>query len=371
LPPSPGGLQRYTVELTRALAATDRVRVVGETGQTLGAHPARLHHVEALRETGDPATFARTCAALARLVAQTQPDLIHLASANLAVFRDALPRSVPVAVTVHGNDLTAPWQRHPSGDARRAIVDGLSRCQLGLAVSGHTAQLAAGLQVALPLYIEPPACDLTSFTPGAVDAAKVWARLDVPTQGRPVVLTVTRLATRKGLERLLEALVRVHEPFHWVVVGRGSLRHRLRALARERGLKNAVTLVGELDDAALRDAYRAAAVFALVPEVLEREGGIDSEGFGMVFHEANACGLAVVASRHAGCLEAVVDGVSGVSVDPLDVDEIAAAIQGLLSDEARRRALAASGLAYVRSLGGWPAAAARLRRRYQALTGLP
>ena len=106
----------------------------------------------------------------------------------------------------------------------------------------------------------------------------------------------------------------------------------------------------------------------MTPRVLE--GGVDVEGFGMVFLEANACGRPVVASRSGGVPEAVAEGESGLLVPPDDPAATAAAIVRILADPALAARLAERGRARAEARFAWPLQAARLGRIMEEVIAL-
>lgn len=113
-------------------------------------------------------------------------------------------------------------------------------------------------------------------------------------------------------------------------------------------------MLGEVTDQALADLYAQADIFAL-PNREMPDG--DTEGFGLVFLEANACGKPVVSGRAGGVVDAVIDGVNGLAVDGGDVDAIAAAVTRILEDKMLYSKLAAGGLDAARR-GDWRSRAA-------------
>ncbi|HTY77068.1 MAG TPA: glycosyltransferase family 4 protein [Candidatus Bathyarchaeia archaeon] len=153
----------------------------------------------------------------------------------------------------------------------------------------------------------------------------------------PVVLCVARMYPRKRIGDLLEAAVRIQARIPGArirIVGRGpeweSVERRHAAL----GLGETVTLLGDVTREALAAEYVSADLFCL-PSV--------QEGFGIVFLEAMAAGLPVVACRAAAIPEVVEDGVTGTLVAPRDPEALAAAVQGLLGNPERRRAMREAG----------------------------
>jgi phosphatidylinositol alpha-1,6-mannosyltransferase len=171
---------------------------------------------------------------------------------------------------------------------------------------------------------------------------------------------VARLEQRyKGHDVLIRALplVRARIPsVRLQVVGDGVLRPVYEGFAASLGLDGSVEFLGPVDDATRDELLARAHVFAM-PSRLPFDGG--GEGFGIVYLEAGAHGLPVVAGRAAGALDAVVDGETGLLVDPADHVALAAAIVELLSDRAKASALGERGRARAASFS-WPAVARRV-----------
>jgi len=201
--------------------------------------------------------------------------------------------------------------------------------------------------------------DLDRFTPGPADPAAIGAF--GAADGR-VILGVGRLIERKGFDTLIEAmpavLARVPEARCWIA-GDGPLRDALRARIDRLGLAGRIALLGPVGDQALLALYRRAEIFAM-PNRQTASG--DTEGFGLVFLEANACGKPVVAGRAGGAVEAVADGCNGLLVDGESADRVAAALLRLLTDPALYARLSA-GARTRAAASGWAERAAT----YQAL----
>ncbi|MES2494967.1 MAG: glycosyltransferase family 4 protein [Pseudomonadota bacterium] len=182
-----------------------------------------------------------------------------------------------------------------------------------------------------------PGVDLERFTPGETS--------------EPFVLGVGRLIERKGFDRLIEAFARVapnHPGYRLRIVGRGPQEDSLKAMAAGSGVADRIDFAGAVDDAELTGLYRRCTLFAMPNRTLA-DG--DTEGFGLIFLEANACGKAVIGGRAGGATDAIVDGETGLLVDGADTDAIADALDRLLSGEALRTRLAAGGLARAQKLG--------------------
>lgn len=271
-----------------------------------------------------------------------------------------------VVLYIHGEEITTQ-----SGggmfDAWRARF--LAHADAIVAVSTFTVEAMIRLMGADPakIVLIPNGVDLKRFhvrTP----AADAPARYGVA--GRRVVLSVGRLVPRKGMDRLVEAMAIVRREVpdaHLLIAGEGPLAADLRRLIAENGLEGAVTLLGPVSDEALNELYALADVFAL-PNREMPDG--DTEGFGLVFLEANASGKPVVAGRAGGAVDAVSDEVNGLTVDGADVGAIATAVLRLLQDPALHARLSRGGLE-VAARSDWRTRADQFRALCESLARRP
>ncbi|MEO8699339.1 MAG: glycosyltransferase [Kofleriaceae bacterium] len=262
-----------------------------------------------------------------------QPDVIHLCHAGLGPWIPLLRAALPCVVTanVHGNDLLAPWVHHGS-DAeayRAAQIAGLSAADAIVCVSkfSHELARARGIREAALRTVEN-GVDPVRFCPGPRDP-ELAARLGIAATDE-VVLTVSRLAPRKGHRTVLHAIAELapkRPHLKYVFTGASdTMRAELAMLARQLGIADRVIATGFLPEAELPALYRLATVFALLSE----SDATDVEGFGVALLEAAATGVPCVATRSGGVPEAVADGITGVLVAPGDAGEAARAIAALL-----------------------------------------
>lgn len=169
-----------------------------------------------------------------------------------------------------------------------------------------------------------------------------------------VVVCVARLNRRhayKGVDTLIRAwpsVVRNHPDAQLLIVGDGDDRPRLERMTRRLHVDDTAQFLGRVSDDELGKAYRQASVFAL-PGRARLGARPEGEGFGLVFLEAASAGLPTVAGRGGGAEEAVVDGVTGLLVDPSSPTDVARAISSLLSDPARAREMGEAGRARASS----------------------
>ena len=210
----------------------------------------------------------------------------------------------------------------------------------------------------------PSGVDTDLFRPGA-GGDEVRRRHGLA--GRPVIVCVSRLVPRKGQDVLIRALpaIRRRVPDAALLcVGGGPYLSTLQRLARENGVADSVVLTGSVPWAELPAHYDAGDVFAMPCRT--RRAGLEVEGLGIVFLEASATGLPVVAGRSGGSPDAVLEGETGYVVDGTSVSEVADAIAGLFDDPDRRRVMGAAGRDWVEREWRWDLLAVRLR---ELLTG--
>lgn len=245
---------------------------------------------------------------------------------------------------VHGEEITTVGSGRLYGNKRRQYLEAADKV---VAVSSFTCDALTGLMGVRPdaISLIPNGVDVTRFNPGPRDA-KLIARHNLA--GKKVVLTVGRLVRRKGIDMALRAMAEVRArrtDVHYLIVGDGELREELRQTIAELQLDDCVTLVGKVSDDELLRYLRTCDLF-LMPNRTLPDG--DTEGFGLVFREANACHKPVVGGRAGGAVEAVHDGKTGLLVDGYKPEDIAAAVERILSDEALAERLSTNGLQLAR-----------------------
>ena len=205
----------------------------------------------------------------------------------------------------------------------------------------------------------PPGVDTDRFTPDSAARAELRARYGLA--DRPVVVCLSRLVPRKGQDMLIRALPEVRRRVPGaalVIVGGGPHRDALEQLAVRHGVTDHVVFTGGVPAAELPAHHAMADVFAMPCRT--RGAGLDVEGLGIVYLEASATGVPVVAGRSGGAPETVRDGKTGTVVDGRDIDEIASAVSDLLADPVRAAAMGAAGRSWVVDQWQWRTQGRRL-----------
>ena len=151
--------------------------------------------------------------------------------------------------------------------------------------------------------------------------------------GKKVILSINRLIERKGNDMMIKAMPAVLKEIPeavYLIGGSGAYETKLRSMVKELQLEKEVLFLNSLSDEAVIKFYKICDVFVMISRTIKEE---DTEGFGIVLLEANACGKPVIAGRCGGIPEAVQEGYSGLLVDPLNVSQIAQAVILLLKDK--------------------------------------
>lgn len=303
-------------------------------------HRLRLQHSRWLRPSSLP-IYGRLLLTGLWLGLRHRFDAIHagrvLPEGWVGVHLARLLR-LPLVIYAHGEEITT-WRRSPR--RLKAMAFAYRRADRVIANSDFTRERLLELGVdAARITIIHPGVDLQRFHPGhEVTDLRQGLGLDAR---QKLILSVGRLSRRKGFDQVIGALPALLDEgldVHYAIIGIGEDHDYLRQLAAEQGVAGRVHLLGHVDPADLPRWYCAADLFAMP----NREIDGDTEGFGMVFVEAAACGTPSLAGLAGGTGAAVLDGETGLRVEGADLAAVTRALARLLADEALRRRLAEAG----------------------------
>ncbi|WP_017314707.1 glycosyltransferase [Mastigocladopsis repens] len=245
---------------------------------------------------------------------QQRPNLIIATHLNFTVAAYWLKRLVGIPYWTVAHGIEAWNMKNPT------IKTALHHADLILAVSSYTRDRLLKEQNLNPnkVALLPNTFDASRFK-GAPKPFYLLERYGLKSE-QPVILTVARLAKGeqyKGYDKILQALPQIREIIpnvHYILVGTGNDKSRIKQMIAQLRLQNCVTLAGFVPDEQLCDYYNLCDVFAMPSK---------KEGFGIVYLEALACGKPVLAGNKDGAIDALCHGELGALVNPDNVEEIA------------------------------------------------
>jgi phosphatidylinositol alpha-1,6-mannosyltransferase len=337
-PPKVGGIQNYLWDLWSRLDPASFVVLTANSDDNAAAFDAEqaARGVRIERVPGSILFFPTPQAqrAVARCVEAHGIDLVLLDPAlPLGLLGPRL--DVPYGVILHGAEVTVPG-RLPA--ARAALARVLRHSSVVISAGGYPAAEArrAAPGLTAPVVDVPPGVDTAAAPLTAPERRAARARLGLPPTA-PLLVSVSRLVPRKGMDVLIEAANRLAPSYPDLVVaiaGDGRERSRLERLAARSPLD--VRVLGRVSGEDRAALLGAGDVFVMACH--NRWAGLEQEGFGIVFLEAAAAGVPQVAGQSGGAPEAVLDGTTGLVVaDPSDPGAVAEAIRTLLADPVLRR----------------------------------
>ena len=359
-PPRRGGIQSYLHTFARLLPPESLVvyapRWRGDTHVRFDAEqPFEVVRHPTTLMLPTPLVARRA----ARLVRERGCETVWFgAAAPLAVLGPHLRRAGAsrVVASTHGHEVG--WSMLPA--ARQTLRRIGSTTDVVTYVSRYTrGRFASAFGSDAALEHVPPGVDSTVFRPD--DAARAELRARYGLGDRPTVLCLSRLVPRKGQDVLIRALAGIREQIDGtvlVIVGGGPYGDALRRLATACGVAEHVVFTGSVPADELAAHHTIADVFAMPCRT--RGAGLDVEGLGIVFLEASASGVPVVAGRSGGAPETVIEGVTGRTVDGTDVDDVTRSVVEVLRDRDAAAAMGAAGREFVTTEWRWDDLAARL-----------
>lgn len=361
-PPRPGGIQSYLQALAGQLPSDD---LVVYAPRWRGDSHTRFDANQPFQVVRHPTTLMLPTPAVLRrarkvLRAEGCESVWFGAAAPLALLAAPLRRAGAhrILASTHGHEVG--WSMLPAArQALRVIGD---HTDVVTYVSKYTRRrFAAAFGPDAALEYLPPGVDTETFRPDPAARAELRKRYGLG--DRPTVLCLSRLVPRKGQDVLLVAMHRIKERIPGavlVIAGSGPYEDRLRGFADALGLADDVVFTGRVPAAELAAHHTLADVFAMPART--RGAGLDVEGLGIVYLEASATGVPVVAGTSGGAPETVLDGKTGRVVDGRRADHIADAIADILADRDAAAEMGAAGRAFVERRWRWDTLGARLRQ---------
>ena len=335
-PPKIGGIQSLLWEWWKRLPSDKFAVLTSPYEGTEEFDAAQPYRIERTREP-----FLLPHPWMVRQVNNLAEDF----GADLVVIDPAVPLGLigpslklPYDLVLHGAEVTIPG-RIPG--SKQALAYTLRRARHLIAAGGYPAaeaDHAAGRT--LPTTVVPCGVDPDKFVPLS-DSERTAARerLGLPVDAE-LIVSVSRLVPRKGFDTAIRAVARLKHKrpdLLLAIAGGGREEDRLKRLADE--LDAPVTFLGRVPNDDLLALYGCGDTFTMLCR--NRWGGLEQEGFGIVFIEAASCGVPQIAGDSGGAAEAVLDGETGLVInDPENVQDVADAMERLLDDDALRADMA-------------------------------
>lgn len=337
-PPKVGGIQQYLWELWRRL---DPSTFEVHTTPHRAAEEFDAEQSFSIRRSSEPVLLpypwlpARLDAAARRF------------DAELVVIDPAVPLGLvgaslerPYVVVLHGAEVTVPGRLPISRSALARVLDRATGVISAGQYALNEAERAVGRS--LQSVVIPPGVDVDRYRPiAAHERDRIRAKYGIAADA-PFVLSVSRLVPRKGMDSLVAVASRLQRSYPDLVVAiAGAGRDHARLQRRIDALDAPVRLLGRVPEEDKASLYASSDVFAMLCR--SRWGGLEQEGFGIVFLEAAAAGIPQLAGDSGGAAEAVAHGETGLIVAPdATIGDTTEALDSLLSDSTRREAMGAA-----------------------------
>ncbi len=355
-PPMKGGIPNFSLQVCRGLSGLG-LDVLVLTGVKSMEHSSETFSVVNFRENPYLRKARRFSIHkhLKKAILQFKPEALFLASIHpYAFFVERLCRQyqIPFAVALHGLDILRIIKKDrllpfEAWAARRT----LNNANTLIAHTDYVANLARKLTGRdLAVDIIPSGVDSEFYKPGAGDRLNLCSRLGISHDDPFLLLSVSVLGPRKGHVQVFKALEMLKDKYpqlFYLIAGSGAGRENLEREVTERKLNDRVFFLGRISSDELLKSYQSSDLFILTSRTLQ---GTDIEGFGVVYLEANACGLPVIAGNTGGVPGAVKDGETGLLVDPENPEEIANAIEKLMTDAELQKTMGENGRKWAEEL---------------------
>ncbi len=380
-PPVTGGGEQGAFELARTLASMGHeVHVATTCFEGLKRHEV-MDGVKVHRIVGNPflgpyrspqrkskllSSMAMTYFMLAsqlpllKLVKQEKFDVINaqfIIPAGLPAMKVARLTSTPLVTTLVGGDLYTPQEPFFMSLFRKIISPAyryiFSHSTL-TAISTDTIKRAQSLGCKNNVTLTPYGISVSKFSRSPPDKRLIR---ELGLEDKTVLISVSRLSRRKGLDYLLRAVAGLNSDVKLLLVGDGVEKDNLVRLSRKLGIAERVVFVGRIPNENLMRYYNLADIFVL-PSL--------HEGMGIVFLEAMACGLPVVTTNVGGMTDFIMEGKTGLLVKPRDVEHLSGALARLIRDRKLRGRIAKNGERLVRSEYTWEKAAIRYLKTFKS-----
>ena len=348
--PKVGGIQTYCYELAKNLSSLDEKVIVLAPSAKRDLEFDKRQNFKTVRIKNKLNLYSTFFSVLRR--EKIERILVgHRANyARLASWTNILLK-IPYDIIAYGGEVLLSGRK-------KSIRKNFERAEKVVTISNFTKERL--IEIGIPerkIVVIHPGVDPIKFNL-AIDPSPIRKRYHL--EGKKVILTVSRLVKHKGHENILKALPQALKRVPnlvYIVIGRGEEEGVLRETVKDLKLEERVVFAGEVVEEL--PLYYAACDLFIMPSYEIKERG-DVEGFGIAYLEANACGKPVIGGRSGGVPDAIIDGETGLLVDPLNINQIADVLIKLLTNPEYSQKLGKKGRERVEKELNWQKVAEKI-----------
>lgn len=351
-PPEIGGIQTYCYQLAKNLALLGEEIVVLASGVEGDLEFDKRQNFKIARPKRKISLYFTFFSILRR--ERIEKILVaHRANyARLASWAK-IHLKIPYDIIIYGGEILLSRRR-------KSIRQNFARAGRIITISNFTKERL--IEIGIPekkIVVIHPGVDPIKFNP-KFDSSSIKKKYNLA--GKRIILTVSHLVKRKGHHNVLRALPQVLEKVPnlvYLIVGKGEEEEKLKGIVKDLKLEDKIIFVEEIEERELPFYYAACDLF-IMPSYEIKERG-DVEGFGIAYLEAGASGKPVIGGRSGGVPDAIIDGETGLLVDPLNISQIAGALISLLTNSELAQRLGKKGRARVEEELNWEKMAKKVR----------
>ncbi len=354
--PRTGGIETFVIGLLERITGHEVTVFTSQQGETSEYDQQWLDKfgVRVIRDRSKILLPSwRVTRAVKKVVASHNIEIVVFgAAAPLALMSSALRKSgvKKIIALTHGHEVW--WAKiFPFNLAIKRIGKGVDHLTYLGEFTRQAISKALTDKSAKEMVKIAPGIDTAHFIPQPDGMQK---RKELGLQDKKIIISVGRLVHRKGQDKLIEAMPEVLRKIpnaHLLIVGEGPYKNHLEKLVNKLSLKENITFAGRIMYDRLPSYLSAADLFAMPSR--SRFFGLEVEGLGIVYLEASACGIPVLAGNSGGAPDAVLEGVTGFCVDGTNVAEIASAVIEICSDAERASHMGAAGRNWIVDRWRW------------------
>ncbi len=357
-PPKVGGIQNYLYELVKRLPFDDTKVITTKYNDSANFDREQSFEIE---------RFAKILWPTPRLISHVNKTIKKL-NTDIVFIDPALPTGLIASkihdankcLIVHGAEITTPGRIYPT---RALLKHEMKHIDYVLSAGTYAAQqLANAIDEDINYFRIPPGVDIKRFSL-PTDDEREFAREELRkkigvSKESKIIISISRLVPRKGFDVLIKSLAKLEEDTHVVIIGKGRDKKRLLEITQKMNLEKRVHFLGAVSDVELLIALHGSDVFTMLCR--DRWRGLEAEGFGIVFLEAQSCGLPVIVGDSGGSSESLIEGESGYCIDPKSEIELIAKLKTLLENDELRLDMGTKGRNFVEKNHSYDYLAAQL-----------